>query len=85
MSYLIGAEADSGNRYVKMQFQAMPTGTKNISFDTIVPKAASTRHVAAAGFYHCLGENLILRLISRWLTITMDSTGYETLFETGTE
>ncbi|EEB88292.1 hypothetical protein MPER_13951, partial [Moniliophthora perniciosa FA553] len=38
-----------------MQQQAMPIGTGgHISFDTIVPKATSTRHVAAAAFYHCL-------------------------------
>ncbi|KAJ3551713.1 hypothetical protein NM688_g4549 [Phlebia brevispora] len=40
--------------YAKMQLQAFPSATSSIQFDDIVPKDASTRHVAAAAFYHCL-------------------------------
>ncbi|KAF8898747.1 hypothetical protein BD779DRAFT_1666537 [Infundibulicybe gibba] len=40
--------------YAKMQNQTLPSATSSLTFDTIVPKAASTRHVAAAAFYHCL-------------------------------
>jgi folate-dependent phosphoribosylglycinamide formyltransferase PurN len=50
------------NRYAKMQEQAMPVGSESITFDDVVPKMASSRHVAAAGFYHCLGEKFIRRL-----------------------
>ncbi|THV04964.1 hypothetical protein K435DRAFT_961677 [Dendrothele bispora CBS 962.96] len=63
---LAALEKNSFNflEYVKMQVQAMPTGTKSISFDHIVPKATSTRHVAAVGFYHCLvlGTRNFMRL-----------------------
>ncbi len=37
-----------------MQHQA--NSSEDLKFATIVPSAASTRHVAAAAFYHCLGE-----------------------------
>ncbi|KIK70969.1 hypothetical protein GYMLUDRAFT_254265 [Collybiopsis luxurians FD-317 M1] len=40
--------------YARMQQQAMPDGSESISFDVVVPKLTSTRHVAAAAFYHCL-------------------------------
>ncbi|KAL0951212.1 hypothetical protein HGRIS_007935 [Hohenbuehelia grisea] len=42
--------------YTRMQLQTLPVGAAGLAFDTIVPKASSTRHVAAAAFYHCLGE-----------------------------
>ncbi|KAJ3779208.1 Rec8 like protein-domain-containing protein [Lentinula raphanica] len=53
---LITLERNSFNflEYVKMQQQAMPAGSERISFDVVVPKLTSTRHVAAAAFYHCL-------------------------------
>ncbi|KAJ3883395.1 Rec8 like protein-domain-containing protein [Lentinula edodes] len=53
---LITLERNSFNflEYAKMQQQAMPTGSENISFDVVVPQLTSTRHVAAAAFYHCL-------------------------------
>lgn len=40
-----------------MQQQAMPIGSESISFNIVVPGMTSTRHVAAAAFYHCLGES----------------------------
>ncbi|KAK2461926.1 hypothetical protein APHAL10511_006389 [Amanita phalloides] len=41
--------------YAKMQFNTLPNSAQQqLSFDTIVPKPGSTRHVAAAAFYHCL-------------------------------
>lgn len=42
-----------------MLLQTLP-GTDALSFDDVVPKASSTetRRVAAAAFYHCLGECL---------------------------
>jgi hypothetical protein len=36
-----------------MQHQANPS--EKLEFATIVPLVTSTRHVAAAAFYHCLG------------------------------
>ncbi|KAF9076274.1 hypothetical protein BDP27DRAFT_896001 [Rhodocollybia butyracea] len=55
-SELITLERNSFNflQYAKMQEQAMPAGNESITFDDVVPKMASSRHVAAAGFYHCL-------------------------------
>jgi len=38
-----------------MQLKAFPSATAELSFDDMVPKATSTRRVAAAAFYHCLG------------------------------
>ena len=42
-----------------MLLQTLP-GTDALSFDDVVPKVSSTeaRRVAAAAFYHCLGECL---------------------------
>ena len=42
-------------RYVKMQARAYPSATSEVPFDDVVPKTTSTRRVAAAAFYHCLG------------------------------
>jgi len=47
-----------------MQHQANPI--EELQFDDIVPPITSTRHVASAGFYHCLGENLRLDRIKFW-------------------
>ena len=43
-------------RYVKMQARAYPSATSEVPFDDVVLKATSTRRVAAAAFYHCLGQ-----------------------------
>lgn len=43
-------------RYMKIQVNALPSGAAALKFDDVVPKDTSTRHVAAAAFYHCLGE-----------------------------
>ncbi|RPD62913.1 hypothetical protein L227DRAFT_497993 [Lentinus tigrinus ALCF2SS1-6] len=40
--------------YAKMQLRANPTANEELAFDDVVPKATSTRRVAAAAFYHCL-------------------------------
>lgn len=42
-------------RYAKMQLRAFPNPEMELSFDDMVPKATSSRRVAAAAFYHCLG------------------------------
>ena len=39
-----------------MQHQTLSRAEDGLSFETVVPKATSTRHVAASAFYHCLGE-----------------------------
>ncbi|KAJ7630924.1 Rec8 like protein-domain-containing protein [Roridomyces roridus] len=53
---LITLERNSFNflEYVRMQLQGLPSSVPNLSFDAVVPMATSTRHVAAAAFYHCL-------------------------------
>ena len=50
-------------RYAKMLLQTL-AGTDALSFDDFVPKASKvsnleTRRIAAAAFYHCLGECLV--------------------------
>lgn len=53
---LITLERNSFNflEYTKMQQNTLPDLSAGLSFDIIVPTATSTRHVAAAAFYHCL-------------------------------
>ncbi|KAF7339482.1 RNA cytidine acetyltransferase [Mycena sanguinolenta] len=53
---LITLERNSFNflEYVRMQLQSLPGSVSDLSFDAVVPMATSTRHVAAAAFYHCL-------------------------------
>ncbi|KAJ6575101.1 hypothetical protein B0H19DRAFT_1254715 [Mycena capillaripes] len=53
---LITLERNSFNflEYVRMQLQGLPNSVSDLSFDAVVPTATSTRHVAAAAFYHCL-------------------------------
>ncbi|KAJ8083983.1 R8 protein [Marasmius tenuissimus] len=53
---LVTLERNSFNflEYVKIQQKALPGGSDGIPFETIAPKNTSTRHVAAAAFYHCL-------------------------------
>ncbi|KAJ7783773.1 Rec8 like protein-domain-containing protein [Mycena maculata] len=57
---LITLERNSFNflEYVRMQLQGLPSSVADLSFDAVVPKDTSTRHVAAAAFYHCLGKGL---------------------------
>ncbi|KAF9453831.1 hypothetical protein P691DRAFT_771123 [Macrolepiota fuliginosa MF-IS2] len=51
---LVTLEKNSFNflEYAKMQHQANPG--EDLKFATVVPNVSSTRHVAAAAFYHCL-------------------------------
>ncbi|KAJ6621737.1 hypothetical protein B0H10DRAFT_2017274 [Mycena sp. CBHHK59/15] len=53
---LITLERNSFNflEYVRMQLQSLPNSVTDLRFDAVVPTATSTRHVAAAAFYHCL-------------------------------
>ncbi|KAK7064240.1 RNA cytidine acetyltransferase [Favolaschia claudopus] len=53
---LITLERNSFNflEYIRMQLQGLPNSVSELSFDAVVPTATSTRHVAAAAFYHCL-------------------------------
>lgn len=40
----------------------MPNG--RLTFETVVPNLSSTRHVAAAAFYHCLGDGALFLILS---------------------
>jgi len=42
-----------------MQYQTLSKPDGQLTFETVVPKSTSTRHVAAAAFYHCLGSFLV--------------------------
>ena len=42
-----------------MQLSAFPSVNSELDFDDVVPKATSTRRVAAAAFYHCLGADAV--------------------------
>ncbi|CDO71589.1 hypothetical protein BN946_scf184911.g59, partial [Trametes cinnabarina] len=55
-SGILTLERNSSNflEYAKMQIRANPSATSELPFDAVVPKATSTRRVAAAAFYHCL-------------------------------
>ena len=48
------------SRYAKMQYQTLPKPNGRLTFETVVPNLSSTRHVAAAAFYHCLGDRAFL-------------------------
>ncbi|KAF5312434.1 hypothetical protein D9619_003276 [Psilocybe cf. subviscida] len=52
---LVTLERNSFNflEYARMQQQTLPKSAE-LTFDTVVPKVSSTRHVAASAFYHCL-------------------------------
>ena len=39
-----------------MQYQTLPKPNDRLTFEIVVPNLSSTRHVAAAAFYHCLGD-----------------------------
>lgn len=43
------------HRYAKMQYRSLSEGVQ-LTFDMVVPRETSTRHVASAAFYHCLGR-----------------------------
>jgi meiotic recombination protein REC8, fungi type len=43
-------------RYLKMQLQAVQRPSDGLAFSNVAPQETSTPHVAAAAFYHCLGE-----------------------------
>ncbi|KAI0094873.1 Rec8 like protein-domain-containing protein [Irpex rosettiformis] len=53
---MLSLEKNSSNflEYMKIQANALAAGTSSLKFGDVVPKDASTRHVAAAAFYHCL-------------------------------
>lgn len=53
---LLGLEKMSSNffEYLKMQTYSLPSPQTSITFADIIPPSASTRHVAASAFYHCL-------------------------------
>lgn len=40
--------------YVKMQLQTIHRPQDGLAFNNVAPRETSTRHVAAAAFYHCL-------------------------------
>ncbi|KAI0003692.1 hypothetical protein BJV74DRAFT_479605 [Russula compacta] len=44
------------SEYVKMQLQTVQRPSEGLAFDNVAPRETSTPHVAAAAFYHCLGE-----------------------------
>lgn len=39
-----------------MQCQTLPQPNGRLTFEKVTPQTTSTRHVAAAAFYHCLGK-----------------------------
>jgi meiotic recombination protein REC8 len=41
-----------------MQLQTVQRPQEGLAFNNVVPRETSTRHVAAAAFYHCLGKLL---------------------------
>ena len=43
-----------------MQNQTLSKPNGRLTFETVVPNLSSTRHVAAAAFYHCLGDRAFL-------------------------
>lgn len=49
-------EKNSSNflEYTKMQRKALAGPFADLTFEHIIPKQSSTRHIAASGFYHCL-------------------------------
>lgn len=47
-----------------MQLQSLPGRQTSLSFDDVVPRESSTKRVAAAALYHCLGELFLTFLVS---------------------
>lgn len=45
-----------------MQLQAMQRPSDGVAFGNVAPRETSTPHVAAAAFYHCLGELMNINL-----------------------
>jgi hypothetical protein len=39
-----------------MQLQTVQRPSEGLAFNSVAPRETSTPHVAAAAFYHCLGE-----------------------------
>ncbi len=39
-----------------MQLQTVQQPWEGLAFNNVAPRETSTRHVAAAAFYHCLGK-----------------------------
>ncbi|KAF9456189.1 Rec8 like protein-domain-containing protein [Collybia nuda] len=62
---IVALERNSFNflEYTKMQLHSLPLSASNLDFDTIAPRGTSTRHVAAAAFYHCLGALAHIQII----------------------
>lgn len=52
-----------------MQHQANPS--EDLTFATVVPSVTSTRHVAAAAFYHCLGKEIHCQRLSPWVNVVL--------------
>jgi hypothetical protein len=48
-----------------MQLQTVQRPSEGLAFNSIAPRETSTPHVAAAAFYHCLGEPINLVDITR--------------------
>ena len=46
-----------------MQAQTLPGMQSTLSFEDIAPRQTSSRRVAAAAFYHCLGKPLSFMLL----------------------
>lgn len=67
-----------------MQHRALPSVEDRLSFDLVVPKMTSTRHVAAAAFYHCLGEQGVLRPVVTNVNVLLSSFSDEGSYSAGT-
>jgi hypothetical protein len=58
-----------------MQLQTVQRPSEGLAFDSVAPRETSTPHVAAAAFYHCLGEPFELgltlqeKLRDEWLAV----------------
>jgi meiotic recombination protein REC8 len=56
-----------------MQLQTVQRPWEGLAFNNVAPRETSTRHVAAAAFYHCLGKPLKLvtwRELRGWAVLT---------------
>jgi len=58
-----------------MQLQTVQRPSEGLAFNSVAPHETSTPHVAAAAFYHCLGEpfkpglRLQEKLSDEWLAV----------------
>jgi hypothetical protein len=48
-----------------MQLQTVQRPSEGLAFNSVAPRETSTPHVAAAAFYHCLGEFINMVDITR--------------------